>query len=681
MYRIVSAVVFCVILSPAAGFAQSGFTIDNLVATKRVGDPQLSPDGRTVAFTVGTVNKTENRTLTQIYTISAEGTNLKQVTSGERSSSTPRWSPDGKRIAYTTGGQIWTMEPDGDERKQITRISTGAGNPVWSPDGKWIAFNSDVYPECTSDDCNKAEDARIESSKVQAKVTDRLLFKHWNEWRDRKRTHVFVVSSSGGIANDFTPGDFDAPPYGASSGVDYAFSPDSREIAFLKNPDKVEAVSTNSDIVIASLFDKNQKNITAANRGYDASPVYTSDGKYILYRSQATEGFEADRWRIMRYNRSTGEIVELTRGFDQQVDEMVVTEDSKTIYFAAGTRGRSPIYSVPVEPDFRLRTATHVKPVLEGYFANSLNVSRDGRALVFASSSIAAPAELMRANSDGGGVKPLTSFNDAAYRPYGLQKAEDVEWKGAVNTNIHGFIIKPANFDASKKYPLIVLIHGGPQGAFNDSWGYRWNPQMFANAGYVVFMPNPRGSTGYGQKFVNDISGDWGGKVVVDLKNGIAEVIKRPYVDKSRIGGAGASYGGYMVDWLLGHNNDPRFKFKAFVSHAGVYNLESMATATEEVWFPKWEFKGLPWENPVLYQRWSPNKFANNFNTPTLVTAGELDFRVPVDQSLQLFTTLQLRNVESKLIIFPDEGHWILKPQNSEFWYKNVLDWFAKHLK
>jgi dipeptidyl aminopeptidase/acylaminoacyl peptidase len=680
MYRILSAVVLCVILSVAA-FAQSGFTIDNLIATKRVGDPQLSPDGRTVAFTVGTVNKAENKTLTQIYTIRIDGSNLKQITSGDRSNSSPRWSPDGKRIAYTTGGQVWTMEPDGDDRKQITRISTGAGNPVWSPDGKWIAFNSDVYPECTSDDCNKAEDARIESSKVQAKVAERLLFKHWNEWRDRKRSHVFVVSSSGGVANDFTPGDFDSPPYGASTGVDYAFSPDSREIAFIKNLDKIEAISTNSDIIIASLVDKSQKNITAANRGYDAAPVYTSDGKYILYRSQATEGFEADRWRIMRYNRATGETVELTRGFDQQVDEMVVTDDGKTIYFAAATRGRSPIYTVPVEPDFRLRLATHVKPVLEGYFANSINVSNDGRTIVFASSSIASPTELMRVNSDGSGLTPLTSFNDAAYRAYGLQKAEDMEWKGALNANVHGFVIKPSNFDPSKKYPLIVLIHGGPQGAFSDNWGYRWNPQVFANAGYVVFMPNPRGSTGYGQKFVNEISGDWGGKAFVDLKNGIAEVIRRPYIDKSRIGGAGASYGGYMVDWLLGHNNDPRFRFKTLVSHAGVYNLESMATATEEIWFPKWEFKGLPWENPVLYQKWSPHKFAGNFNTPTLVTAGEQDFRVPVDQSLQLFTTLQLKGVESKLIIFPDEGHWILKPQNSEFWYRNVLDWFAKHLK
>jgi len=256
-----------------------------------------------------------------------------------------------------------------------------------------------------------------------------------------------------------------------------------------------------------------------------------------------------------------------------------------------------------------------------------------------------------------------------------------MDWKGGLGQNIHGFLIKPANFDAAKKYPLIVLIHGGPQSAWNDSWGYRWNPQIFANQGYVVFMPNQRGSTGYGQKFVNDISGDWGGKAFVDITNGIADVVKKPFIDKSRIGAAGASYGGYMVDWLLGHNNDQRFKIRAFVSHAGVYNLESMATATEELWFVNWEFKGMPWQNSLLYNKWSPNKFAATFSTPTLVTCGELDFRVPYDQSLQLYTTLQLKGVDSKLIIFPDEGHWILKPQNSEFWYGNVMDWFKKYLK
>ena len=261
-------------------------------------------------------------------------------------------------------------------------------------------------------------------------------------------------------------------------------------------------------------------------------------------------------------------------------------------------------------------------------------------------------------------------------------KAEELEWTGGMGAKVHGFLLKPSNFDASKKYPMIVLIHGGPQGAWNDNWGYRWNPQMYANAGYIVFMPNPRGSTGYGQKFVNEISGDWGGKVFDDIKNGVAEVLrKNSYIDKNRIGAAGASYGGYMVDWILGHNDDIRFKFKALVSHAGVYNLESMAATTEELWFVNYEFKGMPWQNKANYERWSPHKFAAKFKTPTLVTQGEIDYRVPVDQSLQLFTALQLNGTDSKLIVFPDEGHWILKPQNSEFFYKNVLEWFGKHLK
>jgi dipeptidyl aminopeptidase/acylaminoacyl peptidase len=675
-----TASIALVFVAAFTAFAQTGFNFTDMMNVRRVSDPQPSPDGRTVAFSVGTVDLPQNRVLTQIYTVKIDGSDQKQITSGDKSNSSPRWSPDGKRIAYVSGGQIWTMEPDGDDKKQVTHISTGASNPVWSPDQKWIAFQSDVYPECTSDDCNKAEDARVESGKVKAIVTERLLYRHWNEWRDRKRTHVLVVSSAGGVASDLTPGDFDAPPYAASSGIDYAFSPDSREVAFLKNPEKVEATSTNSDVFIASLNDRSAKNITVNNRGYDASPIYTPDGKYILFRSQATPTFEADRWRIMRYNRATGETVELTRGFDLQADEMTVSPDSRTIYFTAGERGHSPLFSLPVEPDLQLRIATFVKPVVKDIFAGSLNVSGDGRTLVFTTSSIAEPPEVWKVNTDGSGLMRLTTFNTQAFQRFGIQQAEETEWKGALNHQIHGFIVKPVNFDPSKKYPLIVLIHGGPQGAFNDNWGYRWNPQMFANAGYVVFMPNPRGSTGYGQKFVNDISGDWGGKAAIDIQSGVAEVIKRPYVDKTRIGGAGASYGGYMVDWLLGHNNDPRFKFRAFVSHAGVYNLESMAAATEELWFPNWEFKGMPWQNPVLYQRWSPNKFVNNFNTPTLVSAGELDFRVPVDQSMQLFTALQLKGVDSKLIIFPDEGHWILKPQNSQFWYKNVLDWFGKYL-
>jgi dipeptidyl aminopeptidase/acylaminoacyl peptidase len=255
-------------------------------------------------------------------------------------------------------------------------------------------------------------------------------------------------------------------------------------------------------------------------------------------------------------------------------------------------------------------------------------------------------------------------------------------WTGGANAKVSGWFFKPQNYSATgAKVPLVVLIHGGPQGAWNDAWSYRWNPQIYVSQGYAVFMPNPRGSTGYGQQFTNEISGDWGGKVVDDIMNGVAEVLAKQNVDANNVGALGASYGGYMIDWLLGHNNDRRAHFKTFVTHAGVYNLTSMYGVTEELWFAEYEFKGNPWDNPELYEKWSPNRFVKNFSTPTLVTQGEIDFRVPVDQSLQLYTALQKRGVESKLVVFPDEGHWILKPQNSQFWYTTVIDWLNKHLK
>lgn len=711
MKRLFFSLSICFVLL-ANIYSQTSFTINDLMKLRRVGDPQVSPDGKTIAFTIGDVNVNNNRTVTHIYLIPINGGQARQITTGERSHSSPRWSPDGKKIAFTTSGQVWTMNADGGDRKQLTTISTGASSPVWSPDGKWIAFSSEVYPECNSDDaCNKAEDEKAENSKVQAKVTDRLLYRHWTEWRTRKRTHVFFTSTTqNNFTRDLTPGDFDSPPYAASTGIDYVFSPDSKKILILKNADKIEAISTNSDIfqiplpnvitrnsaeVLWQRYEEGIKanpsgytvrdsisdiiNITRKNKGYDVAPVYTTDGKYIIYRSQATEGFEADRWRIMRLNRQTGETVELTQGFDLQADEFIVSPDNKTIYFTAAQRGLAPIFTVPVEPNFRLRIATHVKTLISEGFNSSLNITKDGKTLIFSSSSMTMPSEIFTAKVETN-AKPVKLTNGNAELSF-LQKAEELEWKGALNKDIHGFLIKPANFDPNKKYPLMVIIHGGPQSAFNNSWGYRWNPQIFANAGYVVFQPNPRGSVGYGQQFVNEVSADWGGKAYTDIMNGVAEVIKKPYIDKQNIGAAGASYGGYMINWILGHNDDPRFKFKALLSHAGVYNLENMATVTEELWFVNWEFKGMPWQNSENYQKWSPHRFVKNFKTPTLVTQGEIDYRVPVDQSLQLFTALQLNGVDSKLIVFPDEGHWILKPQNSIFWYGEVLKWFEKHLK
>ncbi|HEY9401987.1 MAG TPA: S9 family peptidase, partial [Pyrinomonadaceae bacterium] len=679
----VSALVFVLaFLSAAVTVAQTQrrpLTIDDLLKVRRVGDPQLSPDGRLVAYQISDPDKAANRSRTHIYLIPVEGGQPVQLTTGDTSASSPRWSPDGKRIAFVRGGQIHTMDATGGDVKKITSISTGAGDPVWSPDGRWLAFVSDIYPTCADDACNQKRDAEAEASKVKAKVIDRLLYRHWASWKDGKRTHVFVVSSDGGAARDLTPGDFDAPPFSLGGPTDYAFSPDSRELAFARNTEKVEATSTNNDIFIVPLAGGEPQRITGDNKGSDQSPVYSPDGRYLAYRSQATAGFESARWRLMLYDRQTKKTRELTSKFDAYVEGFTFAPDGKHIYFVSGERGRHPIFMVSTEGD-------HLMKVLDG-FNDDLKISADGKTLVFTRTSATLPTEIFRARLldpmrvDTNTVAQVTKTNDAYLAGFGLTPAEELTWEGGGGTKVSGWLIKPANFSAGKKYPLVVLIHGGPQGAWNDAWSYRWNPQIFASAGYMVFMPNPRGSTGFGQQFTDEISGDWAGKVYTDIMNGVAQVASRPDVDRERVGAAGGSYGGYMVNWILGHNDDPRVRFKALVSHAGVFNLVSMYGVTEELWFPEWEFKGTPWDNPELYTRWSPHLHAKNFKTPTLVTHGEIDFRVPIDQGLQLFTALQKQNVESKLVYFPDEGHWILKPANSEHWYSSVLAWLGKHLQ
>ena len=674
------AVSFVALLAFGYVFAQERrFTIDDLLKVRRVGDPQVSPKGDLVAFTITDVDKNANKSTTQIYLVPLSGGEPRQLTNDEHSSTSPRWSPDGEKLAFISArdgeDQIWTIDISSGALKKVTTISTGAGDPVWSPDGKWLAFASDVYPECNDDACNKKRAAEVASNKVKAHVATRLLYRHWKSWKDGMRTHVFVVSSTGGEAKDMTPGDYDAPPFSLGGPTDYAFSPDSKELAYVSNHDKVEATSTNADVWIVPVRGGAAKNITTANHGYDGSPQYSPDGRYIAYRSQATPGYESDRFRLMLYDRQTNQSKSISESLDSWVDEFAFSPDSKTIYLEAEERGRAPIYTVSV-------SGGPVKKLIGGDgFNGDIHPTKDGHAIVFSRSSMTKPAEIYRANVDGTGVTALTTTNDAFLAPFKLQPAEEVTWTGAAGAKVMGWIVKPANFNPRRKYPLVVLIHGGPQGAWNDNWGYRWNPQMYAGDGYVAFMPNPRGSTGYGQQFVADISGDWGGKVFTDISNGVAMMANQPYIDKNHIGAAGASYGGYMIDWIEGHNNDPRFTYKVLVSHDGVYNLTSMTGATEELWFTDWEFKGQPWTNKEMYERWSPSNFVQNFKTPVLIITNGLDYRVPEGEGLQFFTAVQRMGVESKLMDFPDEGHWVSKPANSAFWHNTVLDWLDKHLK
>ena len=672
------ALVACLV--PSA-FAQTSprFTVEEMLKLRRVSDPQLSPDGRQVAYVVTDVSLERSTRINHIWLVPVAGGEPVQVARSEKAEDTPRWSPDGKQLAFvsTRGGssQIWVvpMGPAGTagEPKRITNLATEASGVVWSPDGKWIAFTSDVYAECSTVECNEQKLKEFEARKSKARVFDHLMFRHWVSWKEGRFTHIYVTAADGtGTPRDVTPGQADAPPFSLSGPEDFAFSPDSKELAFARKTDPMESISTNSDLFLLDLTDPAAKpRKVTTNPAADGGPAYSPDGRYIAYRAQHKPGFEADRWQLMVYDRKTGEHRSTSVSWDRSADSYAWTSDSKSLFVAAEDQGSVGL--------FRFELAGGApKRLPVGGSAGDVHVTADGKTLVFTRSAIHQATEIYRSAADGTGAQPLTNTNPglAAFK---LRPAESLTYEGAGGTKIQGWLIKPADFKDGQKYPLIFIVHGGPQSAFNDAWGYRWNAEVFANAGYVVFMPNPRGSTGFGQQFTDEISGDWAGKVYEDLMKGADYVESLPFIEKGKTGAAGASFGGYMMDWFLGHTD----RFKAIVSHAGVYNLTSMYGVTEELWFPEWDLKGTPWTNPDLYARLSPHTYAKNFKTPTLVTHGELDFRVPIGEGLQLFTALQRQGIPSRMVYLPDEGHWINKPANSALWYREFIAWMDKWVK
>jgi dipeptidyl aminopeptidase/acylaminoacyl peptidase len=681
--------------------AKRPFTFEDMMKLRRLGEFDVSPDGKWVAFSATTVDLAANTRQSHLYVVPIAGGRETQITKGN-GEMRPKFSPDGKSLAYITEDQIYVAGFDANGQlasnpKKVTTISTGASGAMWSPDGQNIVFTSEVWPDCNDDACNKQKDDDRKMSKVKAQIWTHLLFRHWSAYGTGKRTHVFVGPAAGGEAKDLTPGDHDAPPFSLGGQDMYAVSPDGKELAFTSNIDEVPANSTNNEIFIVPMTGGTPKKISTSP-GSDSTPLYSPDGKYIAWRMQVRPGYESDKFRLVIYERATGKITNLTENFDRWVGSIAWAADSKTIYFSAEDEGGSPIYSIGLAGG---------QPNMYWVGSNGdIAVINSGRSLVLSHVSVTAPAELFRlelpAKPDcGSGVKVkdldgymrtinnarfcgpsnatrLTRLNDSVLDSIQMQRLETFWFNGAEDHPVQGFVVKPPNFDASKKYPVKFLIHGGPQGAWGDSWSYRWNPELFAANGYVVVMINPRGSTGYGQKFIDDINGDWGGRVMEDLNKGLDYAEKTyPFIDKTRECALGASYGGYAAYWLEGHST----RFKCIVSHDGMFNTVSAFGTTEELWFPTWEFKGTPWSNPQGYNKWSPHLAAPNFKTPILIVHGQLDYRLDVSEGFQAFTTMQFLKVPSKMLYFPDEGHWVLKPQNSQLWYKTVNDWVDQWTK
>ena len=647
--------------------------IDDMFAIKRISQTKLSPDNRYIAFVVTSVNFDENKYSSDIYIYDLLTNEVRNLTNTSYSENSPFWFPDSKHLAFVSmkegTPQVFKINIDDNKPPvQLTNLSTGATSPVVSNDGEKLLFISEVYPDCLTDDCNKSKIEAREKNKVKARIITELMFRHWDSWRDERRSHLFLLDLKTNQIIDLTEkSNHDVPPIALGGKLDYVFSPDHKEVCFTTNTDPVLAISTNNDLWVTTLDGKVKRKITI-NKGNDNQPVYSPNGKYIAYRQMARPGFEADKQTLMLFDRETGVITNLTEKFDRSVEEVVWLPNSKEIISTADNNGRRVIYHIDI-------TTKKITTLYDKHWNTDINISSDGKFLVFNQSSTERPAEIFRFDIERKEISKLTNFNDKLFENIEMMPLEEFWSKGADGVVIHNLMVKPPFFDSSQKYPMVFLVHGGPQGAWEDLWHYRWNPQLYASRGYVVIMPNPRGSTGYGQKFTDEISGDWGGKVYVDLMNAYDYAIKNfPFIDKKRTVAAGASYGGYMMNWIATRTN----KFKAILSHAGVFNVESMYGTTEELWFPEWEFKGTPWTNRKLYQKFSPHMYVDKIKTPMLVTHGAYDFRVPESQAFELFTSLQRLGVPSKLIYFPDETHFVAKPQNFKLWMTEIFNWFEK---
>lgn len=661
---------------PALSTAQPKrpMALGDLLTAVRIGDPQVSPDGKRVLYVRTTTDAQTGRRNGDIWSVPAAGGAPAMFIGGERGENSPRFSADGSRIAFISSRdgapQVYVTDATGRTIRRITNLSGGVQPPlIMSADGKRVAYVSDVYPSCPDEACNKRTREAAESDPVKVRRLTSLGYRHWDEWRIDVRHHVIVTDVESGATRDVTPGDFDAPQHFYEDNA-IAFSPDGLTLAFSSNHEgrDREMWSTNRDVWTVPVAGGALRKLTN-NPAADEQPVFSPDGRTIAMRSQRRAGFESDRWYIDLYDVGTGAKRTLFTAPDLSVDDFRFTPDGRTIVFAAAQQGAHNVYSIPAN-------GGAPRLIVQGGSVSQFGVAND--AIVFAKSTLTSPADVFRVAFAGGEPLQLTRENAGWLGQVEMPAVNSATVRGAGNTPVQYWLIKPPRFDATKKYPVVFLIHGGPQGDWPDGWSTRWNPALWASQGWVVAAPNPRGSTGFGQTFVDEISQDWCGKVMTDINAVAAAVSGLPYADTQKMGIAGASYGGYAVNWIIGHDN----RFKAAVSHDGVFNLESMAMTTEEFWFTDWEFGGPPSSARARanYARCSPHLTSARIRTPTLVITNDQDFRVPVDQGLQLFTMLRRSGVPSEVLNFPDEGHWVLGMLNSKRWHESVFAWMRKYL-
>lgn len=684
MRMLLGMMALALLAAPAAMAAGRAMTVDDLLNVKSVADPQVSPDGKLVVYVLSELDRATEKSNSDLYLIPAAGGEPKRLTTLPGVDNHPRWSPDGKTIAFnsTRSGslQVWLLPVDGGEARQLTRLPIDASGPVWSPDGRTIAFAGEVYPGKTPEETAAQDEAKAKE-KSMVRAFDDLMIRHWDRWDDGKRSHVFVVDVATGEARDLTPGQaVNAPPAPFGGSSDYTFTPDSRSVVFTSEPTKDMAWSTNTDLILVPFAVKVEAvNLTGGNPGADNSPAF-SPGGTLAYLSQARGGFEADQWVLKTLDMKSGKTTDLSSKLDRPVQSFQWAGDDRLVAVLDDSGGE-PIVAINADGSTNqagrfLTVATGGINTAPSPIAGAANAFVPG--VVYLHGTINHPNEVHIKAAGAAGGRALTRHNDPLVAALDLPRPEAFSFAGADGDEVGGWLVKPPGFDPSRKYPVVFLIHGGPQGAWHDEWHARWNYNLFAAPGYAVVAINPRGSTGYGQKFTDQISQDWTGRVYEDLMKGLDHALKTyPFLDETKLAAAGGSYGGFMVNWIAGHTD----RFKALISHAGVYNLAEMYGTTEELWFADWEFGGPPWDQPRRYLDQNPGAFAANFKTPTLITHGSMDFRVPEGQGIAFFTALRRQGVPARLVIFPDENHWILKPANRVAWWREMHAWLAKYLK